>query len=63
MIEDEIYKRPRRIVDSCGWRYVISPNKDQRPINLSPKIVLGPFPDAPGEHRHECTNPEEVQEP
>lgn len=62
MVEYDVHNCPRAVVDaSCGWD-IVRANEDQRPVELLEPILFGIFPSNIGDNRHQCSDPEEVQE-
>ena len=62
MVENEINKEPGRIVDPSSRGHVVRADENQRPVDFSPEIVLGPSPEQPSDEGHEGADPEEVEQ-
>jgi hypothetical protein len=65
-IENQIHRRPTTIINPRRRRHIIRPHENQRPIYQPQPIHLPTLPpllpNPPSDHRHESTNPEEVQQ-
>lgn len=62
LVEGQIDEIPAAIVDSRRRRDVVSSDKNERPVDLSHKIITGLFPNEIGDGRQNQANPEEVQQ-
>lgn len=62
VVEDDVHHCPGAVVDSSRGRDVVCPNEDQWPIHLFQPVLLGVLPGDICYDRHQCSDPEEVQE-